>query len=392
MATKRRKYRRRSCKNGKLKRPVRTKKGGKRRCKKSRRRSSRKRKYKMDYQGPLGGCPPGMVEDIKNCGYVTPCKDQNGICKTKRGERLSEVMSLQELATRRLLKRNTKEPVFTLNYNLPNNWLPPLAPKGYYLTSPAYPGRQIQVRSNQTMKDMEERDIVTTDLLHSLIYESEEGNIDLIRLLIQRGADVNKKDDFGRTPIMYASYTGQTEVVRILLDNGAYVNEIDSQDITALMLASQGEQDNTDTVKLLIDRRADVNMKDNTGNTALMFAIRGGANTEIVKMLLYNGADVNVQNEITKQTPLLYASSVSNTEIVKMLIQRGADVHKQNKFGYTALIEASRKGKIDIVKLLIYKKVDLNVKDSYGNTAIMFAHSNKHTEIVRLLRKYGAEI
>ena len=395
MTTKRRK-RRKSCKHGKLKRPVPTKKGGKRRCKKNTRRSRKrksKRKYKMYFQGPGDDCPPGMIEDIQNCGIYTPCKDQNGVCKTKRGQRLSEVMSLQELATRRLLKSNSRRhPVFTLNYNLPNNWLPPLAPKGYYLTSPTYPGRQIQVRSNQTMKDMEERDIVTTDLLHSLIYESEEGNIDLIRLLIQRGADVNKKDDFGRTPIMYASYTGQTEVVRILLDNGAYVNEIDSQDITALMLASQGEQDNTDTVKLLIDRRADVNMKDNTGNTALMFAIRGGANTEIVKMLLYNGADVNVQNEITKQPPLLYASSVSITEIVKMLIQRGADVHKQNKFGYTALIEASRKGKIDIVKLLIYKKVDLNVKDSYGNTAIMFAHSNKHTEIVRLLRKYGAEI
>ena len=105
MASKRMKRRtRRSCKYGKLKRPVRTKKRGKRRCRKSKRRKSRrknKRKsYKMDYQGPLGGCPPGMVEDIKNCGYVTPCKDQNGICKTKRGERLSEVMSLQELATR----------------------------------------------------------------------------------------------------------------------------------------------------------------------------------------------------------------------------------------------------------------------------------------------------
>ena len=54
-------------------------------------------------------------EDIKNCDYKFPCKDQNGICRSKRGLRLSEVMSLQELATRRLLKRNTKEPVFTLN-------------------------------------------------------------------------------------------------------------------------------------------------------------------------------------------------------------------------------------------------------------------------------------
>ena len=99
MATKRRK-RRKSCKHGKLKRPVRTKKGAKRRCKKNTRKS-RKRKYKMDFQGS-GDCPPGMIEDIQTCSIYTPCKDQNGICKTKRGQRLSEVMSLQELATRRL--------------------------------------------------------------------------------------------------------------------------------------------------------------------------------------------------------------------------------------------------------------------------------------------------
>ena len=234
MATKRRKYRRRSCKNGKLKRPVRTKKGGKRRCKKSRRRSSRKRKYKMDYQGPLGGCPPGMVEDIKNCGYVTPCKDQNGICKTKRGERLSEVMSLQELATRRLLKRNTKEPVFTLNYNLPKQ--PPLAPKGYYLTSPTYPGK-FEIRSIRTMKDMEERDRVTKELSELLMQESKRGNIDIVRMLIEKGADVNVQNKNGTTPLMFASFDGHTEVARMLIENGADVNIKSDNGKTALKYA-----------------------------------------------------------------------------------------------------------------------------------------------------------
>ena len=75
----------------------------------------------MIYQGPQGDCPPAMVEDVQNCDYKFPCKDENGICRSKRGLRLSEVMSLQELATRRLLKQNTKTPVFTLNYNLPKS-------------------------------------------------------------------------------------------------------------------------------------------------------------------------------------------------------------------------------------------------------------------------------
>ena len=80
-------------------------------------------------------------------------------------------MSLQELATRRILKQNPQEPVFTLNYNLPKN--PPLAPKEYYLTSPTYPCK-FDIRSNQTIRDMIERDRVTDDISNLLLKASDQ--------------------------------------------------------------------------------------------------------------------------------------------------------------------------------------------------------------------------
>jgi len=249
MATKRmkRRTRRRSCKHGKLKRPVRTKKGGRRRCKKSKKRS--RRKFRMDYQGPRGGCPPGMVEDIKNCGYDTPCKDQNGICKTKRGKRLSEVMSLQELATRRLLKSNPQEPVFTLNYNLPKH--PPLVTKGYYLTSPIYPSTKFDIRSNKTIHDMEERDRLI-ELTNYLSLTVRKGYTEFIESLIKAGANVNSTNNVGMTPLMEASSFGHTEIARILIENGADLNARSKYGgYTALQYASR--HGHRDIVKLLIE-------------------------------------------------------------------------------------------------------------------------------------------
>ena len=246
MATKRRKSR--SCKNSKLKRPVRTKKGGKRRCKKSRKKKSR-RKYKMYSQGSRGDCPPGMEEDIKNCGIYTPCRDQTGICRTKKGKRLSEVMSLQELATRRLLKSNPQEPVFTLNYNLPKH--PPLATKGYYLTSPIYPNTKFDIRSNKTIHDMEERDRLTK-LSNFLITASRYGNTDVVRMLIKAGANVNLTNILGQTPLMEASERGHTEVARMLIKAGADLNARSKYGgYTALQYASR--HGHRDIVKLLIE-------------------------------------------------------------------------------------------------------------------------------------------
>ena len=87
-------------------------------------------------------------------------------------------------------------------------------------------------------------------LLH---YASHNGHIDLVKLLIKRGADVNAKDIKGYTPLFAASAGGHREVAEILLDNGANVHE-DPIKLNPLYAATN--QRHHDTALLLVDRGA----------------------------------------------------------------------------------------------------------------------------------------
>ena len=86
------------------------------------------------------------------------------------------------------------------------------------------------------------------------------------------------------------AFKGHTETVKLLLDKGADVNMKTDNGYTALIEAS--ENGHIEIVKLLLDKGADVNAKDNGGNTPLILASMCGR-IEVVSMLLENGADVN---------------------------------------------------------------------------------------------------
>ena len=74
------------------------------------------------------------------------------------------------------------------------------------------------------------------------------------------GANVNIKDKDGGTAIGVSSQDGHLEIVKLLIANGADVNICDNQDVTALLLASQNGY--VEVVKLLLDKGANVNTKD----------------------------------------------------------------------------------------------------------------------------------
>ena len=125
------------------------------------------------------------------------------------------------------------------------------------------------------------------------------------------------------TPLMSAANSGDINTVKDLLNKGADVNEI-SDNITVLMTVALKGQ--TEIVKLLIERGADVNGKGSGGTTVLMTAALKG-HTEIVKLLIERGADVNAIDS-AGVTALLLAAKFRHTETVKLLIERGADVEQ----------------------------------------------------------------
>ena len=130
----------------------------------------------------------------------------------------------------------------------------------------------------------------------------------------------NIKDTNGETPLYLACENSHTELVKLLLEHGADANIKSEYGYTPLYRAC--DKDNTEVVKLLLEHGADVNSKDNYGNTLLYSACKNN-NTELAKLLLEYGADVNNKNKYGG-TLLYWACLKNNTELVKLLLDYGA--------------------------------------------------------------------
>ncbi len=147
-----------------------------------------------------------------------------------------------------------------------------------------------------------------------------KGQLDVVKLLLDRGADVNARDSRGYTPLLSASEMGHLDIVKQLLEGGADVNARDSHGYTPLLLASQ--MGYLDVVKHLLEKGADVNAKRHKGFTALMVASRVGY-LDFVKLLLDKGADLNARDS-NGLTALGWALKEKHDETAAFLKAYGA--------------------------------------------------------------------
>jgi len=107
-----------------------------------------------------------------------------------------------------------------------------------------------------------------------LLDAAENGYPALVQTLLEKGGDVNARDQSGATPLMIAADQGNLDIVRLLLEKGADVNAKDGQDSSALIEASK--RGFLEIVKLLLERGANVSATDNKRKTAAMYAQERG--------------------------------------------------------------------------------------------------------------------
>ena len=131
-----------------------------------------------------------------------------------------------------------------------------------------------------------------------LLEASRAGDTERVKQLLDGGASIDEKDDYGDTALMDAVRAGKTEVVKLLVDKDALVDERDANGMTALMLAIEkaGGKGHTDVAKLLLDKGALLDVKDNEGDTALTMASTN-CHTDVAKLLLDKGAQLDVKDK-----------------------------------------------------------------------------------------------
>jgi ankyrin repeat protein len=253
----------------------------------------------------------------------------------------------------------------------------------------------------------------------------------MVTPLVAHGANVNKTDEAGVTPLHLAAAVGLKEVAELLLAKGADANAKTSQDLWggylemtgavragATPLHAAATSGDPNTVKALLARGAQLDARDESGDTPLHHAAISG-NTDVVEFLTAKGADVNAQNT-EGATPLVGALLRGHVRTAKVLIAAGAktvDVEehfaKMPRHGsevhvlllHEALtgiprmwgdVEAadSDEGGVrrEWIKLLLANGADPNERDEKGNTPLHVAILVGNDEAADLLLAHGADI
>jgi ankyrin repeat protein len=186
------------------------------------------------------------------------------------------------------------------------------------------------------------------------LIEAASRYAETVRLLIERGADVNARNAMGQTALMRATMNGASEVILLLLEKGADPSIRSQQGHFAL--ADAGSRcPSPDACRALIERSKD-NIQD-LNNALLSVASGHGPQACLMfaTLLLDNGADVNVRTG-SGNTPLIGAAVWGPKEMVELLLSRGADVTLKNKEGLTAEKSADTREIRDLLKAARLKK------------------------------------
>ena len=205
--------------------------------------------------------------------------------------------------------------------------------------------------------------------------------IDIARLLISYGANVNAWD-YDYCPAISAA-AQNVDMVRLLLDNGADPNTSGSRH-SPLQFAAHWKS--LDSLKTLLAHGADVKATRNDFGSALHAAAASGC-VESVVLLLDHGADVNAPSE--EYGPVLHAG-VSNVDVVRILLDSGADVNSCGGPHQSALQAAAQSKNIESVKVLLERGANVNGSGDYCGHALVAAADDVY--IMKTLLEHDADV
>uniref|UniRef100_A0A671U5R6 Ankyrin repeat domain 6b n=1 Tax=Sparus aurata TaxID=8175 RepID=A0A671U5R6_SPAAU len=223
-------------------------------------------------------------------------------------------------------------------------------------------------------------------LSERLLIASHKGQADNVVQLINKGAKV-AVTKYGRSPLHLAAYKGHIEVVRILLKAGCDLDIQDDGEQTALQRAAM--VGNSDVISALIQEGCALDRQDKDGNTALHEVSWHGF-CQSVKLLVKAGANVHAKNK-AGNTALHLACQNGHAQSSKVLLLGGSRPDSKNHAGDTCLHVAARYNHVAMIRILLGAFCSVSEKNLVGDTPLHVAAALNHKKTVRLLLEAGAD-
>ncbi|MCJ8749976.1 hypothetical protein PDJAM_G00193700 [Pangasius djambal] len=223
-------------------------------------------------------------------------------------------------------------------------------------------------------------------LSERLLVASHKGQADNVVQLINKGAKV-AVTKYGRTPLHLAAYKNHIEVVRILLKAGCDLDIQDDGDQTALHRAAV--VGNSDVITALIQEGCALDRQDKDGNTALHEVAWHGF-SQSVKLLVKAGANIHAKNK-AGNTALHLACQNGHAQSTKVLLLGGARPDNKNNVGDTCLHVSARYNHVGVIRILLGAFCSVAERNQAGDTALHVAAMLNHKKTARLLLEAGAD-
>jgi ankyrin repeat protein len=214
-----------------------------------------------------------------------------------------------------------------------------------------------------------------------LMFAAKGGNLELVKLLVEHGAEINSGAMSGAPPLQFACMDGRIETVNYLIEHGASVTNATAS------LCWAAWRGYSNIVALLVAKGVPVNQSAGELGTPLQKAIDGGF-VNIAALLIKHGADINKSEG--GSTLLHNSVRWGSPETVKFVLEAGANPNARDSYGITPLMCAASGNHVEAAKLLLENKADPQLKNPRGQTAMdLVPRRSPNQEITALFVQHG---